>query len=360
MKKTILFAILSLLITVTFGIGQTESKNFVAVLELDQAGITTEESRILTDRLRYELIRTNHFTVLERSKMEEILKEQTFQLSGCTSDECLVEVGRLVGVQFMVGGSVGKIGNLYTVNVRLIDVETATVTRNAVVDYRGTIDGLLTEGLKKAARRLAGLERGDEEMVQQKNRSSLRQPVNRKKVTTLETKGVAEKVEKKASGSYKWDVDFAAGRSTITLTNDKFSILDNSKSFTGSLVYFSVKYNVSRRMGLFMGIGAGNYDKSNDVDQIGIEKISYSQFLAGFEYRLGRLFSIGTGFVSSAASVKLFNQTDEVSLSSKGAFLRGGIHIPIGNILQLDGYMHGASGTNPQISFYSVGINIRL
>ena len=43
--------------------------------------------------------------------MEDILKEQGFQQTGCTSDECVVEVGKIIGVQQMVGGSISKVGN---------------------------------------------------------------------------------------------------------------------------------------------------------------------------------------------------------------------------------------------------------
>jgi curli biogenesis system outer membrane secretion channel CsgG len=53
------------------------------------------ESITMTDRLRNELVNSGAFTVIERSKMDEILQEQGLQQTGCTSDECAVEIGKL-------------------------------------------------------------------------------------------------------------------------------------------------------------------------------------------------------------------------------------------------------------------------
>ena len=38
--------------------------------------------------------------------MEQILVEQGFQQSGCTTNECMVEVGKLIGVEKIVSGSI--------------------------------------------------------------------------------------------------------------------------------------------------------------------------------------------------------------------------------------------------------------
>lgn len=134
-----------------------QEKTNIAVLQLDVSGLSPEEGKILTDRLIIELFKTNKYNVLEREKLESILSEQNFQLSGCTSTECLVEVGQLLGVQAMVGGSVGKFGNLYTINIRMIDVESGSMINQATFDYSGGMEKLLTDGLKQVAYQLAGL-----------------------------------------------------------------------------------------------------------------------------------------------------------------------------------------------------------
>lgn len=134
---------------------QTQQARRIAVLDLRGDGVSESEARTLTDRLRSRLVNTRVFYVLEREQMDEVLNEQGFQQSGCVSDECLVEIGRLVGVQEMVGGSIGKIGQTYTLDLRIIDVETGRIIKTVSEDYRGSADGLLGV-LEVAAQKIAG------------------------------------------------------------------------------------------------------------------------------------------------------------------------------------------------------------
>ena len=127
----------------------------IAVLDLQGEGVSKSAAKTLTDRLRSKLVNTGAFHVLEREQMDEILGEQGFQQSGCVSDECLVEIGRLVGVEQMVGGSIGKIGQTYTLDLRTIDVQTGRILKTVSEDYRGDADGLLGV-LESASQKIAG------------------------------------------------------------------------------------------------------------------------------------------------------------------------------------------------------------
>ncbi len=127
----------------------------IAVLDLQGEGVSKSAAKTLTDRLRSKLVNTGVFHVLERDQMDEILGEQGFQQSGCVSDECLVEIGRLVGVQQMIGGTIGKIGQTYTLDLRIIDVQTGRILKTVSDDYRGAADGLLGI-LEDAAQKIAG------------------------------------------------------------------------------------------------------------------------------------------------------------------------------------------------------------
>jgi len=71
------------------------SQNYIAVVDFDGKGISDKEASTLTDRFRLELFKTGVFTVAERELMNQVLDEQGFQLSGCASNECLVEVGKM-------------------------------------------------------------------------------------------------------------------------------------------------------------------------------------------------------------------------------------------------------------------------
>ncbi|MFH1851631.1 MAG: CsgG/HfaB family protein [Candidatus Neomarinimicrobiota bacterium] len=163
MKKliTIIIPIIVLFTTTAAGIAppvKPEVPVPIAVLPLEGKGVSPQESDILTERLRSALVQDGQYQVIERSRMEEILIEQGFQQTGCVSNECIVEVGLLLGVKYMVGGTVGKLGASYTIDVRLFDTETAEIIRAVTRNYRGEIDDLLPL-MMEIATALAGEDR---------------------------------------------------------------------------------------------------------------------------------------------------------------------------------------------------------
>jgi hypothetical protein len=134
-----------------------ESKGIrsIAVLDLEGSGMDAGEVKTLSDALRNSIIDNNVYTVLERGKMDVILKEQGFQQSGaCTNDACAVEMGQLLGVDAMILGSIGKVGKTYSMTVRILDLSTGRILRSASQFYKGEIDGLLTETIQGIAKKI--------------------------------------------------------------------------------------------------------------------------------------------------------------------------------------------------------------
>ena len=132
------------------------SQETIAVLPFDVAGITTDEATILIDRLGVEIYKLGTYTVIERSRIDEVLKEQGFQQMGCTTSECAVEVGMLLGVQKMVTGTIGRLGSLYTISARLVDVESGTIEGQVSKDVSGSIEILLLTTMAEVAAELSG------------------------------------------------------------------------------------------------------------------------------------------------------------------------------------------------------------
>lgn len=130
--------------------------NQIAIINLDAIGVTENESITLTDRLCNELVSTGKFTVIERSEMTTILQEQGFQQSGCTSDECAVEMGKLLNINMIIAGSIGKVGALYTISLRVIDVETGEILMTENEDCQCPIETILKSSMKNLALSLAG------------------------------------------------------------------------------------------------------------------------------------------------------------------------------------------------------------
>ena len=126
---------------------KTPGKTNVAVINMKNAsGVTTGEIEVISDRLRGELFNTGKVNVMERDQMQEILKEQGFQQSGaCTNEACMVEIGQLLGVEQLVTGSLGKVGSMFLVNLRVIDVKTAKIMKVVSVDIKGDIEEVVGE-----------------------------------------------------------------------------------------------------------------------------------------------------------------------------------------------------------------------
>jgi len=123
-------------------VATTDTKMNIAVITLkNAAGVSGGESEILSDRLRAELFNTGKVNVMERDQMQEILKEQGFQASGaCTDEACLVQMGQMLGVERLITGSIGKLGSMFMVNLRAIDVSTGRIAKAVSRDINGGIE----------------------------------------------------------------------------------------------------------------------------------------------------------------------------------------------------------------------------
>ena len=117
----------------------------VAVIDFDASGISQLEATSLTNRFRTAVGDVGAMRLVERGMMEEVLQEQGFQQTGCTSEECAVEVGQLLGVQNMIGGSIGRVGETFTLDVRMISVQSGISLVTKQKTYAGKIDGLIIE-----------------------------------------------------------------------------------------------------------------------------------------------------------------------------------------------------------------------
>jgi TolB-like protein len=130
----------------------------LAVSDLTGQGVKESEAAVISEQLRAELMKSPRIRLIERSQMQEILKEQGFQQSGCTNDACAVEIGQLLGVKNMVVGSIGMAGSYTVLSVRVIDVESGSIVANESIRTKGGIDKVLESGIQDATERLhAGL-----------------------------------------------------------------------------------------------------------------------------------------------------------------------------------------------------------
>jgi TolB-like protein len=128
----------------------------IAVMSLVGQGVDSTSALIVTDALSDELMKSGKFRVMERTQMEKILAEQGFQQSGgCDGTECAIEVGKLLSVDHMVVGCLGKLGESYTLNARVVDITTGEVVGSARQMQRGAIDQMVANALPVLTNELA-------------------------------------------------------------------------------------------------------------------------------------------------------------------------------------------------------------
>ena len=81
----------------------------------------------ITDALTESMFNTGSVKIFERENLDAILKEQNFQASGLVNEDTAKSIGMLAGVDFVCYGTLKDVGDAFTVNARVIDVETGEI-----------------------------------------------------------------------------------------------------------------------------------------------------------------------------------------------------------------------------------------
>ncbi len=133
------------------------AENYLAVLDLETVGkVEKDVVRPLTDSVRREIVKAGKYEVMDRGNMDKVLKEQAFQMTGCTSKECAVEAGQLLGVGKIIVGSVSMVGKTYLLSLSLVNVESGKVELVEDQECKCEVDDLIKLS-KQVAGKLMGV-----------------------------------------------------------------------------------------------------------------------------------------------------------------------------------------------------------
>lgn len=144
----------SLLFTIAFVALTWAKLPPVVVLPFESSVLPASELNAVGDKVSTELVKTIRFTVIERNAITEILKEQGFQQTGCTSSECAIEVGQLLAANYAITGSINKISNKYLIVIRLINIESGSIDK--IFDgYSDNIPALLSKTIPSMIKELS-------------------------------------------------------------------------------------------------------------------------------------------------------------------------------------------------------------
>jgi TolB-like protein len=84
-------------------------------------------SEYIVEELTVHFVNSGSFTVVDRSNLELLQQEMAFQLSGEVSDETALSIGKKLGAQTIVSGSVEPLGDVFRLRIRAIAVESAAI-----------------------------------------------------------------------------------------------------------------------------------------------------------------------------------------------------------------------------------------
>lgn len=132
-----------------------EGKLKMAVLDFKTVGDSAELGEGAAEILRTTLLETGQYTVVERNMLAAALKEQKLGMSGTVDQTTAVGIGKILGAQIVAVGSVVKLGESYTLNIRFVDVLTGEVLsgKKLTAQSREDIPGLCSQMVKMLSKR---------------------------------------------------------------------------------------------------------------------------------------------------------------------------------------------------------------
>jgi len=161
LNNMFLYLLFYILLLSSHLLAQDQVKTNVAVLDFESQDISLSANKALSNIVRKELIHVGNFNVIDRGNMEQILKEQGFQQTGCTSQECIIAVGRLLGVNKIISGSISKLGQMFIIDLQLTDVERGQIEKLESEKFTGPIEQLIGP-ISNVTKRLVGVKSTEE------------------------------------------------------------------------------------------------------------------------------------------------------------------------------------------------------
>lgn len=106
-----------------------QSKLRVAVLDPTTSGAALDEGTKLAvqELISSALVNTGRFIIIERSMIDKIIKEQSFQNSDMADNSQATEIGKLAGANKIILSAVSMVGGRNMLSIKMIDVTTASI-----------------------------------------------------------------------------------------------------------------------------------------------------------------------------------------------------------------------------------------
>jgi TolB-like protein len=99
----------------------------IAVLPI-QAN-TPEFSKYMVQKINAALVNSRFFIVVERdfASLDAISREMLYQQSEAISNDTTISIGKQLGAEYIISGSMSRAGTGYTLELKTVDIETAHI-----------------------------------------------------------------------------------------------------------------------------------------------------------------------------------------------------------------------------------------
>lgn len=114
----------------------------IAFVGFSARDIPASGAEILAELVREELSISPRYTVVDRGNVELLARELELQLSGLTDESTAVRVGGMLGVEKVMIGTIGELGRLYVITLKILDVETGAIERIETEEFVGVMEEL--------------------------------------------------------------------------------------------------------------------------------------------------------------------------------------------------------------------------
>jgi len=97
------------------------------------------------------LLESRKYTVIEKSTVEFILKEQALQNKGCTDTECAVKTGKLIAANLMLTGNIIRLNEklIVSLNVRNIELGKVEFSETMSITKLSELEATITDSIER-------------------------------------------------------------------------------------------------------------------------------------------------------------------------------------------------------------------
>ncbi|MDO9507771.1 MAG: CsgG/HfaB family protein [Thermovirgaceae bacterium] len=274
MKKGIFGLIMFAFVFSAICVGPAFAKTRIAVIDFEDAAGSGAPARAITDMLVTELFNTNLFTIIERSKIDSLLFEQNMVISGAIDASSAVKLGKLLGVELLITGSITEFRNevaggaipipglpagiaigsrtgYVTIDLRAIDAQTGEI--RMVAREQGasnqTLGGVAYDGAVFGGGKIGGVMAGATHkavlnLVEKLKELPSSLPARSDTFNVIQTNGAQVMVDAGSSNSDLTPGTFlAAYREGATITAMDGTVLDAEKIYLSILSVVEMKPN---------------------------------------------------------------------------------------------------------------------